>query len=64
LDILDRETAQGHLIDQWWWNGKKPWWTQLEGNPRYDTLVNRIDAMLAEQRELLREMDTPGNTLP
>jgi len=57
LDILDRETTQGHLIDEWSHWGALPWWKQLEDNPRYITLVNRIETMLAEQRELLSEME-------
>jgi hypothetical protein len=57
LDILDRETAAGRLIGEWWYWGKLPWWNQLEDNPRYIALVNRIETLLAEQRELLREED-------
>ncbi len=56
LDILDRETAKGRYIDWWWYNSNIPWWKQLEDNPRYIALVNRIEAMLAEQRMLL-ELD-------
>ena len=64
LDILDQETNQGRLIDNWWYLGKMPWWNLLEDNPRYIALVNRIDTMLAEQRELLTEMDKSGNPVP
>ena len=64
LDILDQETNQGRLIDNWWYLGKMPWWNLLEDNPRYIALVNRIDTMLAEQRELLTAMDKSGNPVP
>jgi tetratricopeptide (TPR) repeat protein len=64
LDILDRETAEGRLIGDWWFWGKMPWWKRLEDNPRYITLVNRIETLLAEQRELLSEMNTSGGLAP
>ena len=64
LDILDRETGQGHLVDQWWQMGKIYWWKQLEDNPRYIALVNRIETKLAEQRALLSEMDESGQPDP
>jgi tetratricopeptide (TPR) repeat protein len=60
LDILDRETAQGQLLDWWWYRGKMPWWKQLDDNPRYIALVNRIESLLDEQRALLSEMDESG----
>jgi TolB-like protein/cytochrome c-type biogenesis protein CcmH/NrfG len=61
LDILDRETAAGRLIDNWWFLGKFPWWNQLKDNNRYVTLVTRIETKLAEQRKLLSEMDASGS---
>jgi len=64
LDILDRETAERRLIGDWWFWGKMPWWNQLEDNPRYIALVNRIETLLAEQRELLSEMNTSGSLAP
>jgi len=64
LDILDRETAAGRLIGDWWIWGKLPWWNQLDDNPRYITLVNRIEAKLAEQRALVSEMDQSGDVVP
>jgi hypothetical protein len=64
LDILDRETAEGRLISDWWFLGKMPWWNQLEDNPRYIALVTRIETSLAEQRELLSEMDKSGKLVP
>jgi TolB-like protein/cytochrome c-type biogenesis protein CcmH/NrfG len=64
LDILERETAQGRLLDRWWLLGKIPWWEQLEDNPRYIALVNRIETRLAEQRKLLKEMEEAGSFVP
>ena len=64
LDILDRETAKGRLIDVWYLWGKWHWWKQREENPRYIALMNRIEVLLAEQRELLSEMDKSGNLVP
>ena len=61
LDIFDRETAEGRLMGDWWFWSKLPWWQQLENDPRYTALVNKIEALLAEQRELLSEMDASGS---
>jgi len=64
LDTLDREIAQGHLIDWWWYWNKLPWWKQIEDNPRYIALVDRIESLLAEQRELLRQLDASEALAP
>lgn len=64
LDILDRETSEGRLLDEWWYLGKMPWWEQLQSNSRYIALEIRIETMLAEQRELLSEMVKSGNLAP
>jgi hypothetical protein len=56
LDILDRETTQGHLINEWSHWGSLPWWKQLEDDPRYIAIVTRVETRLAEQRVLLSEM--------
>jgi tetratricopeptide (TPR) repeat protein len=53
LDILDRETAKGRLISDWWFWGKMPGWNQLEDNPRFIALVNRIETSLAEQLDAI-----------
>jgi TolB-like protein/Tfp pilus assembly protein PilF len=60
LDILEQEIAQGRLIDNWWYLDKMPWWNQLENNPRYNELVLRIETLLAEQRELLTDLEKSG----
>jgi TolB-like protein/Tfp pilus assembly protein PilF len=57
LDILDRETTQGHLINEWSHWGALPWWKQLEDDPRYIAIVARVETRLAEQRVLLSEMN-------
>ena len=43
--------------NDWFFWDKIPWWKQLEDNPRYIALLTRIEAMLAEQRALLKQMD-------
>ena len=63
LDILDRETTAGRLLADWWLWGKVPWWQQLEDDPRYIAIVSRIEARLAEQRELLSETDKSGQLI-
>lgn len=35
-------------------------WEPLEDNPRFVVLVDRIGIKLDEQRELVHEMDEPG----
>ena len=62
LDILDQETANGRLINDWFFWDKIPWWKQLEDNPRYIALLTRIEAMLAEQRALLKQMDESASS--
>jgi len=52
LDILDAETAEGRLLDQWWYLSMLPWWSPLENNARYLGLVERIEGLLEEQRTL------------
>lgn len=54
LDILDRETADGRLIDRWWFFRMLPWWAPVNDSPRYLELVGRIDGLLDEQRALLK----------
>ena len=54
LDILDRESANGRLIDWWWFYRMLPWWVPLEDDPRYLELVDRIDGLLEQQRAPLK----------
>jgi len=60
LDILDRETAAGRLLADWWFWGKMPWWQQLGDDSRYIAIVSKIETMLAEQGALLRAMEKSG----
>jgi TolB-like protein/cytochrome c-type biogenesis protein CcmH/NrfG len=64
LGILDRETAEGRMLDDWHLWGKMPWWKLLEDDPRYIAIVARIETKLAEQRALLSETDKSGNLVP
>ncbi len=59
LEFYEQRVAHGH-ISTWWSDEKWPWWEPLRDDPRYIAMVNRIDGMLAEQRELLRQMDEAG----
>jgi len=56
LDFYEQRVAHGH-ISEWWEERYLPWWEPVRDHPRYIAIVNRIDGMLAEQRELLRQMD-------
>jgi len=64
LDIVDQETAQGRMLDFWWFWKKLPWWKQLDDDSRYIALVGRIETMLDQQRDLLSEMDESGDLVP
>ena len=64
LDIVDQETAQGRMLDLWWFLKKLPWWKKLDDNSRYIALVGRIETMLDQQRDLLSEMDESGDLVP
>ena len=54
LDLMDRETANGHLTDVWWIYRRLPWWESLEDDPRYLELVKRNEGLLDQQRALLK----------
>lgn len=57
LDAYEAAVDQGLLISKWFFWSKLPWWKPLQGNPRYQSLVARIDEHLSEQERLLDEMD-------
>ena len=59
LDFYEQRYAHGH-ISEWYEDEKLPWWEPVRDHPRYIAMVNRIEGMLAEQRELLRQMDEAG----
>ena len=63
LDFFEQRVAHGH-ISRWYQKKNLPWWEPVRDHPRYIAIVNRIDGMLAEQRELLRQMDEAGTTIP
>jgi TolB-like protein/Tfp pilus assembly protein PilF len=54
LDLMDRETANGHLTAEWWIYRQLPWWKPLEDDPRYLELVKRNEGLLDQQRALLK----------
>jgi TolB-like protein len=70
LDALEQQVEQGYIWDTWrfgrGWRaiGKLPWWDPIRDHPRYIAIVKEIEAKKAEQRELLRQMDESGATVP
>jgi len=70
LDFYELRIAHGHISKSfqlgrsWWIVEKLPWWEPVRDHPRYTAMVNKIEEMLAEQRELLRQMDESGTTVP
>ena len=63
LDFVERQIEHGHVHD-WLKDQKLAWWEPLREHPRYIALESRVEKMLAEQRELLRQMDESGTTVP
>lgn len=51
------EMAANSRLQTWWWARRWPWWEPILDDPRFLALETRIEALLAEQRELLRQMD-------
>ena len=41
-----------------------PWWDPVRDHPRYIAMVKNIEEKVAEQRELLRQLDESGTTVP
>jgi len=56
LGFFEQMTADSRY-QNWWWVKRWPWWGPILDDPRYLALEARIEALLAEQRDLLRQMD-------
>ena len=56
LDYYETRVEHGHITG-WWANRLLPWWEPLRDQPRFIAMEQRIEQMLDEQRELLREME-------
>ena len=64
MDVMEQMITQNPgFLQRWNWIEPWPWRKRLEGNPRDIGLVNQIEALLAEQRTQLTEMDAAGTDL-
>lgn len=63
LDFYEQLVAQGYIWDagyaSWdWLNVEKlPWWNPVRDHHRYVAMVEKIEELRVEQRELLRQME-------
>ena len=63
LDFYEQRVEHGHISAMrtrtwvWWFANKEPWWDPVRDHPRYIAMEEKIEEMMAEQRELLRQMD-------
>jgi len=63
LDFYEQRIEHGHIWDSsvfggsWKRNEKLPWWDPVRDHPRYTAMVKTIEEKVAEQRELLRQID-------
>jgi TolB-like protein/Tfp pilus assembly protein PilF len=55
FDYFEQRVAHGHIV--YWWNEDVPWWDPVREQERFVALMARMDAMRAEQRDLIRQMD-------
>ncbi len=70
LEFTEKRIEHGHIWNAtrggWNWSEIKqvPWWDPLRDNPRYIAIEKMVEEKTAEQRELLRQMDEAGTTVP
>lgn len=56
LDYYEHRVEHGHIAG-WWLDRLLPWWGPLRNKPRFMAMERNIDQLLADQRELLREVE-------
>jgi len=56
LDYYEQRVGHGHIAG-WWRDRLLPWWEPLRNRPRFMAMERKIELMLAEQRQLLRDME-------
>jgi len=70
FEFIEQRIEHGHIWSSsrggWAWVEIKqiPWWDPLRDHPRYIAIEKRVEEKMAEQRELLRQMDEAGTTVP
>jgi hypothetical protein len=56
LDFFQKRIEHGSIGD-WWLDKQMPWWDPIRDNPRFIVMAKKIDEKMAEERELLRQME-------
>jgi len=70
FEFIEQRIEHGHIWSSsrggWAWVEIKqmPWWDPLRDHPRYIAIEKRVEEKMTEQRELLRQMDEAGTTVP
>jgi tetratricopeptide (TPR) repeat protein len=70
LEFIEQRIKHGHIWSSapggWsWWEIKQlPWWDPVRDHPRFLAIEKMVEEKTAEQRELLRQMDEAGTTVP
>jgi len=70
FDFIEQRIEHGHIWSDtrgtWSWSGIREllWWDPLRDHPRYIAIEKLVAEKTAEQRELLRQMDEAGTTVP
>jgi hypothetical protein len=70
FDFIEQRIEHGHIWSgtrgtwSWWLIKQLPWWEPVREHPRYIAIEKLVDEKMAEQRELLRQMDEAGTTVP
>jgi tetratricopeptide (TPR) repeat protein len=70
FDFIEQRIEHGHIWSDtrgiWGWSGIREllWWDPLRHHPRYIAIEKMVEEKMAEQRELLRQMDEAGTAVP
>jgi TolB-like protein/Flp pilus assembly protein TadD len=70
FEFIEQRIEHGHIWSSsrggaaWVEIKQMPWWDPLRDHPRYFAIEKRVEEKMAEQRELLRQMDEAGTTVP
>jgi tetratricopeptide (TPR) repeat protein len=70
FDYIEQRIEHGHIWSNtrgtwsWWLIRQLPWWDPVREHPRYIAIEEIVEEKTAEQRELLRQMDEAGTTVP
>ncbi len=70
FDFTEQRIEHGHIWSDsrgtwsWWLIRELLWWDPVREHPRYIAIEKMVEEKTAEQRDLLRQMDEAGTTVP